>query len=182
MGLLDQAQQPQAQQAQPPQPQQAQPEQMPPEQAPQEQEQPATPENDQALQQAKEFVGAVLYSNKGADQVAKLAEADAPMDMLANLAYELASKADEKTDGNVADEDLVELAMFAMTEIGEVAEAAGATLKPSDIAQALNTMMVRFLKENGVPEEQVAELQKAMSAVPEDEFNELANREHGGEQ
>lgn len=132
-------------------------------------------QNDPAYAQAMAFVMEALYQQGAAKDMAKTLEsAPDKVDALANTAYDIISIADEKTDGAIPDELLALFATKVLEEVGEIAEAAGVGIKPSDIALALKQMILRFLGEQGVD---TTELQAAMDQVDPEEFNRLAEQE-----
>ncbi len=133
------------------------------------------PESDPGYQQAAQFAMEALYKNKAAKDIAKsIKTASDPVEALANIAYEIISITDEKTDGAVPDEMLAAFATFVLEEVAEIAEAAGVPLKPSDVAMALKQMILRFLGEQGVD---TTQLQQAMDQVDPNEFNRMAEGE-----
>ena len=68
----------------------------------------APPEADPAFVEAMNFARTALYKDGGSDKVKKIAETmPDPMPQLTQVAYEMTSKADEVSGGNVLDENLV---------------------------------------------------------------------------
>lgn len=137
-------------------------------------------ESHPAFVAAVEFVKTALYESGASDQVNELVKkSQSPIDDLANMAYELTSIADEKTDGQVPDELLVLLASTVLAEVSEIAEASGVQLQAADVASALKMMILRFVGEQGYD---TRELHAAMNQVSPDEINKLAAEEMPEEQ
>jgi hypothetical protein len=140
---------------------------MPPEQEAVEDE--GADESDPGFQAALKFAMDALYKNGAADSVAKqLSSAQSVSDALADVAYEIVSVADEKSQGAVPDELLVLLATNILEEVGDIAQAASVQLKNSDIALALKKMILRYLGESGVD---TTQLQAAMDEVDATQFD-----------
>lgn len=140
--------------------------------------QPEPDENDPAFQQALTLAYEALYKNAAAKDVAKqlkLQGGDLAANM-ADVAYNITSIVDERTEGAVPDEMLVPLAMQVLEEVGEIADAAGLDPQPEDIAIAFKTMILRYLGEQGVD---TTQLQQAMDQVDPAVFRQAA--EEGGE-
>lgn len=129
-------------------------------------------EDDPVFQQAMTYAYQALYENDAAKDVARqLRAADNLADGMANVAYEITSVIDERTDGQVPDELLVPLAMNVLEEVGEIAQAAKLDPQPEDVALAFKTMILRYLGEQGID---TAQLQQAMDKVDPSEFRRLA--------
>lgn len=125
-------------------------------------------ESNPAFQQAVALAGEVLYRQGGAkDVAAALAAAPDIAEGLANTAYDMVVTIDEKTQGQVPDELLMSLATTILTEVAEIAEAAGLEVTGKVIAAAMQQMILRYLTENGVDASQV---QQAMQGVNLDEL------------
>jgi hypothetical protein len=132
----------------------------------------APKETDPIFQQAMSFAYDALYSKEAAKDVANQLEASSNVaDAMADIAYNITSIIDEKTDGQVPDELLVPLAMNVLEEVGEIAEAAGIEPTPEDIATAFKTMILRYLGEQGID---TTQLQQAMDQVDPSEFRKVA--------
>lgn len=132
-------------------------------------------ESHPAFQAAVEFAKTALYQEGAADQVHEvLVKSPDPVEELANIAYEMTSIADEKTEGGVPDELLVLLAGTMLEEVAGIAEASGIQLQPSDIAGALKNMILRWVGEQG---HDTRQLQEAMDRVSPEEINRLAAEE-----
>ena len=130
----------------------------------------ATPgEDNPVFQQALTFAYEALYKNEAAKDIAKQLKLQGGglADNMANVAYEITSIIDERTDGQVPDELLVPLAMNVLEEVSEIAEAAGLDPQPEDVATAFKTMILRYLGEQGVD---TTQLQQAMDQVNPADF------------
>lgn len=129
-------------------------------------------ENNPVFQQALTFAYEALYKNDAAKDVAKqLKAAPSLADGMADVAYNITSIIDERTDGKVPDELLVPLAMQVLQEVGEISEAAGMDPQPEDVAAAFKTMILRYLGEQGVD---TTQLQQAMDQVDPSVFRQAA--------
>lgn len=133
---------------------------------------PEADENNPAFQQALTFAYEALYKNEAAKDVAKqLKSAQSLADGMADVAYNITQIIDERTDGQVPDELLMPLAMQVLEEVGEVAEAAGLSPQPEDVAGAFKNMILRYMGEQGVD---TTQLQQAMDQVDPAVFREAA--------
>lgn len=103
-----------------------------------------------AYQAAMEVVMQALYKSGGAKDVAEAMRSGDPAQALADTSYQIVQIADERTNGEVPDELLATLATEVVSEVAEVAEAAGVALNGDVISKAIQLMVVRFLKEQGV--------------------------------
>lgn len=131
-------------------------------------------EDNPVFQQALTYAYEVLYKGEAAKDVAKqLKAAPSVAEGMADVAYNITSIIDEKTDGQVPDELLVPLAMNVLQEVGEIAEAANMNPQPEDIAGAFKTMILRYLGEQGVD---TAQLQQAMDQVDPAVFRQAAEQ------
>jgi len=129
-------------------------------------------ENNPVFKQALEFAYDALYAKKAAKDVAQqLKVAPALADAMADVAYNITSIVDEKTDGQIPDELLVPMAMRVLEEVAEIADAAGLDPQPEDIAGAFKLMVLRFLGEQGVD---TTQLQQAMEQVDPGVFQQAA--------
>lgn len=134
----------------------------------------AEDENNPVFQQALTFAYEALYKNGAAKGVAQqLKSAPNLADGMADVAYNITSIIDEKTNGDVPDELLVPLAMNVLEEVGEIAEAAGMKPQPEDVAVAFKTMILRYLGEQGVD---TTQLQQAMDQVDPSQFRQAADQ------
>lgn len=118
--------------------------------------------NNPAYEAAMEVVMKALYKDKGAVDVAKAMQGSDPAQGLADVSYQIVQVADERTNGEVPDELLASLAADVVSEVAEVAHAAGAQINGSVISKAMQLMVVRFLKDQGVDP---AQIQQQMAAV-----------------
>lgn len=133
---------------------------------------PEPDESNPAFQQALTFAYEALYKNEAAKDVAKqLKAAQSLADGMADVAYNITQIIDERTDGQVPDELLMPLAMQVLEEVGEVAEAAGLSPQPEDVAGAFKTMILRYMGEQGVD---TTQLQQAMDQVDPSVFRQAA--------
>jgi hypothetical protein len=161
-GMLASAVKPQA-----PQQPQGQP------QAPMQGQPPA--EGGSAYDQAMGLVREALYSKEAARDVAKAMKvAGDPAQGLADTAYEMVTIADEGTQGQVPDEELVSLATEVLGEVADIATAAGIEVKGATIAKAMQMMLVRYVTEQGLDPTQ---LQQAMAQVNPDELGAKLDQE-----
>jgi hypothetical protein len=120
-------------------------------------------EENPAFKQALRFAMSVLYEQNAADDVAKqLRSGTDKVESLANIAYEITSIVDEKTNGEVPRELIALLAMAILNEIIDIAEAAKMGVTPADAAGAFKQMLLRYLGENGVD---TTQLQQSMDQV-----------------
>jgi ketopantoate reductase len=125
--------------------------------------------NDGALESAVNFAMQALYGNGAAQQVAKAIQtAKDKVEAIANTAYEMVAVVDEKTDGQVPNEDLVALAAQVLGEVVEIAQAAGVKIGPMDIAAAMKDMLLRYITEAGLDPTQ---LRAAMDKINPAQLN-----------
>ncbi|WP_299312293.1 hypothetical protein [uncultured Halomonas sp.] len=130
-------------------------------------------EDDPAFQAAVQLTHDALYKEGAADNIHNiLAQGDASAEQIADIAYEITSIADERTEGMVPDELLVLLAANSLNEVADIAIASGAQLRPEDLAQAMEQMILRFVGEMG---HDTRELQAAMDAIPKEQFGAMAD-------
>ena len=135
---------------------------------------PVPGEDNPVFQQALTFAYEALYQQEAAKDVAQsLKAAPSLSDGMADVAYNITSIIDERTDGEVPDELLVPLAMQVLEEVGEIAQAAGLDPQPEDIATAFKTMILRYLGEQGVD---TTQLQQAMDQVDPAAFRQAAEQ------
>ena len=123
----------------------------------------APDENNPAFVQALKFGMSVLYEQDAADDVAKqLSSGQNKVDTLANIAYDITSTVDEKTEGQVPRELIALLAMAILKEVIDIAEALKMGVTPKDAADAFKQMLLRYLGENGVD---TSQLQQSMDKI-----------------
>lgn len=123
-----------------------------------------------AFEAATKLAMQALYEKGAAQDVAKQIRATQDhVQGLADIAYEMTSVIDEKTQGQVPDELIMMLAIKVLTEVGDIAEAAGITITAPEIADAFKRMLMRFLSENGVD---TSQLDQAMSQIDPKVFEE----------
>jgi hypothetical protein len=121
---------------------------------------------------AMKYAMTVLYEQNAAKDIANQLHAGKDVvDSLANIAYEITSTVDERTEGKVPRELIGLLAMAILKEVLDIAEASRIPVKPLDAANAFKTMLLRYLGENGVD---TSQLQQAMDQVDPSVFNEGA--------
>ena len=149
------------------------PEQMPPEQMPAGQEPKGG--GDEVDERNPEFINAmkfalkVLYQSGAAQDIAKQLRASRnKQEGLANVAYEITSVVDERTEGRVPRELIGLLAMAILNEIMDIAQAAKMDLTPQDAAGAFKDMLLRYLGENGV---NTSQLQQGMDKIDPSVFS-----------
>ena len=119
--------------------------------------------NNPAFVQATQLAMQSLYEKGAAKDVAQqMRAAQDPVKALSDIAYEMTSVIDEKTNGEVPDELIMMLAIKVLTEVGDIAEAAGIQVTAQDIAGAFKDMLLRFLGEQGVD---TTQLQQAMDQI-----------------
>jgi hypothetical protein len=153
---------------------------MPPEQPMQGQMQPGQEDQggEEVDERFPEFISAmkfalkVLYQSGAADDIAKQLRASKnKQEGLANVAYEIVSVVDERTDGKVPRELIGLLAMAILNEIVDIAEAAKMDIQPQDAAGAFKDMLLRYLGENGVD---TSQLQQGMDQIDPAVFSQAA--------
>jgi len=129
-------------------------------------EQPMPQESGQdgsAVDQGMAFVRKALYGAEAAREVAvSLKKAPDAAQGLADTAYEMVKMADEATDGAIPDEQLIQFASEVLGEVADIAVAAGLEIKGAQIAKAVQSMLLRYVSEQGLD---VAQLKQAMSQV-----------------
>jgi hypothetical protein len=136
---------------------------------------PEPDENNPAFKQAMQYAMEALYDRGAAKDIAQqLKAAPSPVDGASNIAYEVVSVVDERTDGQVPDELLMMLSMNILGEVVEIADAAGLDMKPVDIADAFKQMLLRYLGEQGMD---TTQLQQAMDQVDPSLFEKAAQGE-----
>jgi hypothetical protein len=134
-------------------------------------------ENNPAFQEALTYAYKALYEAQAAKDVARqLKAAQTLADGMADVAYNITSVVDERTDGQVPDELLVPLAMNVLEEVSAIAEAANLQPQPEDVAVAFKTMILRYMGEQGVD---TTQLQQAMDQVDPSEFRKAAGSMKG---
>jgi hypothetical protein len=122
--------------------------------------------------QAMKYALQVLYEKGAAKDVAEQVRAGKDkVESMANIAYEITSTVDERTEGKVPREMIGLLAMAILKEVTDIASAAKVNLSPVDAANAFKMMLLRYLGENGVD---TSELQQAMDQVDPSVFTQGA--------
>jgi hypothetical protein len=129
-------------------------------------------ENNPYFVQAMKYALQVLYEKGAAKDVAEQVRAGQDkVESMANIAYEITSTVDERTDGKVPREMIGLLAMAILKEVTDIAGAAKVDLSPVDAANAFKMMLLRYLGENGVD---TSQLQQAMDRVDPSVFTQKA--------
>jgi len=122
--------------------------------------------------QAMKYALQVLYEKGAAKDVAEQVRTGKDkVETMANIAYEITSTVDERTDGKVPREMIGLLAMAILKEVTDIASAAKVDLSPVDAANAFKMMLLRYLGENGVD---TSKLQQAMDQVDPSVFTQGA--------
>ena len=130
------------------------------------------PDTDPGFQTAIAFAQKALYEDGAARDVAQsLQSAPDRIEGLASTAYEIANIVGERTDGSVPEDLVVPFGMKILEEVVEIGEAAGLKYQPSEIAQAFQQMLLRFLGEQGVD---TTELKAQMDQIDPEAFNQAA--------
>jgi hypothetical protein len=120
-------------------------------------------ENNPYFVQAMKYALQVLYEQGAAKDIAEQVRAGKDkVESMANVAYEITSTVDERTDGKVPRELIALLAMAILKEVIDIAKAAKVDTSPLDAANAFKMMLLRYLGENGV---ETSKLQQAMDQV-----------------
>lgn len=133
------------------------------------------PEGGDAMERAMDVVRKGLYGAEAARDVAKaMKAANDPAEGLAMTAYEMVAMADEATEGQIPDEELVGFATEVLGEVADIATAAGVKVGGAQIARAVQLMLVRFVTEQGLDPTQ---LQQAMAQVPPEQVGAMLDKE-----
>lgn len=120
-------------------------------------------ENNPAFLRALKYAMRVLYEQKAAGDVAEqLRVAKDKTEALANIAYDITSTVDERTDGTVPRELISLLAMAILKEVIDIGQAAKMDFTPQNAAGAFKNMLLRYLGENGVD---TSQLQQGMDKI-----------------
>jgi hypothetical protein len=123
---------------------------------------------DAAYDKAIGIVREALYGKEAARDVAKaMQSANDPAEGLATTAYEMVAVADEATEGMVPDEMLVPLASEVLGEVADIAIAAGIEVRGATIAKAMQSMILRYVTEQGMDPTQ---LREAMAQVDQEQL------------
>ena len=126
----------------------------------------------QQFNTAVEFALSALYENGAAKDIVKsLKSAQDRVDGLADNAYRITEIVDERTDGQVPDEEIAFLGAEILEEVVDIGEAAGLKYTPQEIAAAFKQMILRFLQEQGADTRQ---LETAMDQVDPSVFDKMA--------
>lgn len=117
----------------------------------------------EAYDAGMQLVRQALYEQGGAKDIAKTLTGDNPAQALAEQAYKIIEIADERTMGEIPDDMLVEFAIDVLSEVAEIAEAAGGRIDGSVIAEAFSSMLKKFLESQGLDGTQVAQAMDQMN-------------------
>lgn len=132
----------------------------------------ANADSNPAFKQAVAFAMQVLYEQQAAKDVStSLKSAPSVAQGMADVAYNISSIVDEKTNGAVPDELLMLLGMKILEEIADIAEASGLHPSNQDVADAFKQMLLRFLQENGMD---TSQLQQAMDQIDPSVYDQQA--------
>lgn len=130
----------------------------------------ADEESSPIFQQALAYAYEVLYKGEAAKDVAKqLKAAPSVADGMADVAYNITSIVDERTNGEIPAELIGVMGMRILEEVAEIADAAGLSPTAEDVGGAFKTMLLRYLGEQGVD---TSQLQQAMDQVDPSVFRE----------
>lgn len=126
----------------------------------------------QQFQTAVQYAMSALYENGAAkDIVQALKSAPDRVDGLADNAYKISEIVDERTNGEIPDEEVAFLGAEILEEIVDIGDAAGLNYTPQEIAAAFRQMILRFLQEQGAD---TRELESAMDQVDPSVFDKAA--------
>jgi hypothetical protein len=132
--------------------------------APAPEQEPDERSGNEAFDAGLQVVRQALYEQGGAKDIAKvLASGDNPAQSIAEQAYKIVEIADERTMGEIPDELLVDFAIEVLTEVSEVAEAAGVKVDGNVVSEAFSTMLERFLAEQGMDTTQIKQAMAQMN-------------------
>lgn len=133
---------------------------------------PGADENNPYFVQAMKYALQVLYEQGAAkDVAAQIRAGKDKVESMANVAYEITSTVDERTDGKVPRDLIALLAMAILKEVIDIAQAAKVDSSPLDAANAFKMMLLRYLGENGV---ETSKLEQAMDQVDPSVFTQGA--------
>lgn len=125
-----------------------------------------------AFETAVQYALSALYENGAAkDIVQALKSAPDRVDGLADNAYRISEIVDERTNGEIPDEEVAFLGAEILEEIVDIGDAAGLNYTPQEIAAAFRQMILRFLQEQGAD---TRELESAMDQVDPSVFDKAA--------
>jgi hypothetical protein len=107
-------------------------------------------ETDPAYQAAIQSANEILYKAGAAEDIARsLKTAPDLVEAMANTAYDIVGALDEKTEGQIPDELISSLAVEILTEVADIAEAAGVPVTSAIVGEAVKQMMIRYVTDNG---------------------------------
>jgi hypothetical protein len=137
--------------------------QMPKEAGMEEDEEDSGPEGDEALDAAMEAVRQKLYDEDVADGIAQaIMSAPNPVQGIVEQATMLLGMADDITGNMVPDDLYVVFAVGVMTEVGEIAEAAGVEMSGAEMAEALKLYVTTTIQNLGGD---TSEVEQALAAL-----------------
>jgi hypothetical protein len=126
------------------------------------------PESNPAYRAGLDLIHKTLYKDGAAQDIATaLKSSDNPIEEIGNTAYEILVAIDEKTKGSIPDELIVALAVETMSEVAEIAEAAGIKIGGTEVANAMKTMLTRYAQESG------ADVTQLMQALGQADMGQL---------
>lgn len=164
-------------QAQQPMPQEQ--EAMPNQPMPQEAEEAETdPDNDPALKEAINYIAETLWAKDAAAKIAEVAaKTKGSAKILASIAYKAAEKADEATGGEIAEDNLALLGMYAISEVAEIAQTADKSIPDEVVSQMVQHASLMLAENFGAD---VTQLKAEMDKVDDKEIAKLASKEDTG--
>lgn len=106
----------------------------------------------------------MLYDGNGIEGAVKQVEAASNLpEGLSDTVFQLMTTLDERSGGQIPDEDLGQLARETLGMVVDAVHAAGVDVKARDVVQALNLMVTRFALENGADPEQIRQAQSQIN-------------------
>lgn len=121
------------------------------EEGPEGEEGPEPDESDPAYQAALEMMNKVMYEQGAAKDMAnQMIHSPDTAEAMANIAYEVVTAIGERMEGALADELVVSLAFEVLTNVAEIAEAAGAKVDGPLVSKAVKIMLQRYAAETGM--------------------------------
>jgi len=123
-----------------------------------------TPDAGPAYRAAMMVAMQSLYGKDAAasDVLQAIKSANDTVQAMADTAYKMVQIVDERTRGQVPDEQLVPLASEILGEVAEIMKAGGMVVTGRMIAEATKNMLLRYVREAGL---NPAQLQAAMGSV-----------------
>jgi hypothetical protein len=126
-------------------------------------EQELDPDSHPEMARMKQFMDQALYESGGADHIARALQA-APnkATALGQMAYQIFSTVDEKSEGAIPDELLDAAMSYILTEVADIATTAQVEFTPEDVVVAKRMMIENMAVELGLDAD---ELVDALGAV-----------------